>query len=317
MTGQVVRNVESLRVLASDGLTYCEAAERLDLCAPYVKALAKTHGIILASDHTLSAERIEQIRALAAQGLTRPQAAEQLKLSYGTIVRYAISNDIQFKHAGLKTLPTVRTRQMAALYQSGKTLHEIGTQYGLTRERVRQLINKFHGLRATDGGKHKIGKDRRAVFEATRNAHSLKKWGCNFDQYILIRNLKRPTRAFSMQRRNAIQREIGWELNLWQWWSIWQQSGHWHDRGRGQGYVMCRNGDIGPYSIGNVFIATARENSSIQARNQSGLPIGVRKNKRCKGYTAYRSINGKKLRLGSHPTPELAHAGYLSAGADQ
>lgn len=315
MTGQVARNIENLRVLASDGLTYSEAATRLDICTPYVKALAKTHGITLVPDPTLSAERIEQIRNLAAEGLTRPQAAEQLKLHYGTVVKYAISNGIQFKHASLKTLPTVRTRQMAALYQSGKTLQEIGIQYGLSRERVRQLITKFHGLRAPDGGKHKTGADKHAIFEAKRNARSLKRWGCNFDQYTAIRNLKRPTRAFASQRQNAKKRGIGFDLTLWQWWSIWQQSGKWSQRGRGNKFMMCRTNDLGSYAIGNVYIATGCDNSARDHAKTSGLPRGVSV-KRGRFY-ANRCISGKKIYLGIYPTPELAHAAYLSAGAAQ
>lgn len=76
---------------------------------------------------------------------------------------------------------------------------------------------------------------------------------------------------------------------------------------------MCRQGDEGPYAVGNVFIAPARVNTSERKDKKSGLPIGVKKNKRCAGFVAMRQINGEKLRLGTHPTPELAHAAYLAA----
>jgi hypothetical protein len=54
---------------------------------------------------------------------------------------------------------------------------------------------------------------------------------------------------------------IGWELNLWQWWSIWQRSGKWEQRGRGSRYGMCRFNDTGPYASGNVYIATCVDNT--------------------------------------------------------
>lgn len=257
---------------------------------------------------------IENIRTLAAAGLTRPQVAQQLNLGYGTIVRYGLDHDIKFAHAGLKTAPTIRTRQMAALYKSGKTLQEIGDQYNITRERVRQIITKFHGMRRRDGGQCKIAKDKRANFEATRNARSLKRWGCNWDQYLKLRGL--PVRRFNEQKRNAGVRDIGWELSFWQWWSIWQHSGKWSQRGRGQGYMMCRKGDVGPYAIDNVFIATGCENSS-QGSKKSDLPIGVSQKSGRGSFIAHRCMNGKKIYLGAHPTPELAHAAYLSAGSVQ
>ncbi len=204
-----------------------------------------------------------------------------------------------------------RWAPMAALYRSGMTLEQIGQQYDCTREYIRQCLSKI-GVTRSEGGMRKRAAERCAKAEARRNAKSLVKWGCNWTQYLELRSMKKPTRAFNQQRQNARQRGLIWELNLWQWWSVWQQSGKWNDRGRGQGYVMCRVGDVGGYSAGNVFIATARENSSEQDRNKSGLPMGVRKNKRYAGYSAHRSINGVKYRKGSFPTPELAYAAYLS-----
>ena len=315
MTGQAIAHIEKLRSL--EGKTRTEAAQELGLCVAYVVRLAKDNGIVLAKKPPPSLAHVEKLRPLAAAGLTMQEAASDIGLGYGYVAQLAAKHDIKFIRSGLALEPTSREQQMAALYRSGKTLREIGEQYGITRERVRQLITKFFGIRAPDGGKHKMSEEKRVKFEARRNAQSLKRWGCNFDQYVELRDLKKPTRGFAAQRQNAAKRGIGWEMSLWQWWSIWQQSGKWSQRGRGQGYVMCRIGDAGPYAVDNVFIATARENSSDQKRKKSGLPMGVRKNKRYAGYSAARHINGKLVRLGSHPTPELAHAAYLAAGAAQ
>ena len=201
---------------------------------------------------------------------------------------------------------------MAALFRSGRTLQEIGDQFGVTRERVRQVLKKFYGITAVDGGQTKKAADKREKFEARRNNASLKKWGCNWDQYVALRAMKKPTRCYAAHRQNSKKRGIGFDLTLWQWWSIWQQSGKWALRGRGQGYMMCRVGHEGPYAVGNVFIATGCENSSDQKRKSSGLPRGVYKHKRCTGYTAFRMMDGVKYRLGTFPTPELAHAAYLA-----
>jgi hypothetical protein len=149
---------------------------------------------------------------------------------------------------------------MAELYRSGVTLNDIGLQYGITRERVRQIITKYHGLRAKHGGAHKAAKKNRIAFNAKRDAHSIARWGCPYSQYVMLRDLQKPTRAYAAQRRNSIRRGIEWKLTLWQWWCVWQDSGFWEQRGRGNGYQMCRIGDQGPYSVGNVYIATGAQN---------------------------------------------------------
>lgn len=214
-----------------------------------------------------------------------------------------------------------REFQMRALYESGKTLEEIGQTYGVTRERVRQLLTNHFGIRGKDGGKSVLAEARRKKTLAKKDARTLKRWGCSWSEYVAIRDFggkdqrpcKRPTFAYHSQRRNARSRGIGWDLTLAQWWAIWQTSGKWAERGRGQGYVMCREGDEGPYALGNVFIATARENSSNKKTKRSGLPMGVTKAAKYNAYLAHRCIHGKIIRLGSFPTPELAHAAYLAA----
>jgi hypothetical protein len=69
-------------------------------------------------------------------------------------------------------------------------------------------------------------------------------------------------RAFNGQKRNAKKRGIEWRLQYWEWLQIWEESGHWHERGKNAGeYVMARHGDKGPYEYGNVKIITADANN--------------------------------------------------------
>ena len=138
-------------------------------------------------------------------------------------------------------------------------------------------------------------------------------FGCTHAEYLILKPLGVPIK-FSTQRSRAKQRGILWEMNLLQWWTIWHRSGHWDERGPGAGYVMCRTGDVGPYYVDNVFIATARENSSNQPQKKSNLPMGVKKTKYGrKNYAAYRRINGKKVFLGEYLTPGEASAAYRRA----
>jgi hypothetical protein len=205
---------------------------------------------------------------------------------------------------------TDRAATMIAMYRSGQTLQQIGSTFGVTRERARQILAK-HGITARDGGQSVVARRKAEAFRAARDARFLRTKGCTFEQYAALRAMKKPTRAYSMQRKNADKRGIPWEFNLWTWWSVWQASGHWNERGRGNLYMMCRKGDVGPYAPDNVFIARGIVNSSREHAKISGLPMGV--SKRRNRYIALRQIHGQKIRLGSFPSPELAHAAYLAA----
>lgn len=93
--------------------------------------------------------------------------------------------------------------------------------------------------------------------------------GCTPEQVRALRaDSAKPIGAFLSQQRVAKFRGIEWHLTLVEWWAIWQRSGKWHQRGRrANEYVMCRRGDVGPYAVGNVVIATGDLNTSIQPNN--------------------------------------------------
>lgn len=76
----------------------------------------------------------------------------------------------------------------------------------------------------------------------------------------MIGNFKK----YRRQKYSAKYRGIPFELTFDEWMKIWTGSGHWHERGRGKGYVMARFGDKGPYAIGNVKIITNAENRREQ-----------------------------------------------------
>ena len=82
------------------------------------------------------------------------------------------------------------------------------------------------------------------------------------DIYQRIYNTKNPYGVYMRQRANARGRGILWEISFEDWWSVWQQSGKWEERGReAHQYCMSRKNDDGPYSVENVRIVTMKENS--------------------------------------------------------
>lgn len=166
-----------------------------------------------------------------------------------------------------------RDRNMAALYRNGETLAAIGLKYGVSRERVRQILAR-QGMDRMDGGitirVFKKTEDRAKMEEEKKSRKELRDfstYGMSSEKISQISPIKRsdkdhPIRKFESQRGNAKQRGIEWQLSFAEWWEVWQESGRWAERGRGSGYVMARWADDGPYSVDNVYICTAAQNSS-------------------------------------------------------
>lgn len=270
----------------------------------------------------------DHLSKLAADGLTAKEAATTLGEPYNQFMVYARKHGVVFKRPTLGdgTYRNNRVAECERRYRAGETLAAIAADYGITRERVRQILTRHSGVDSTDGGARIRAEAKKKERQSLRDRDALARWGCTRAQYESLLRIgkemqaagakreKIPVGAFTIQKRNAATRGIGWELTLWQWWRIWEESGCWSQRGRGHGYVMCRLQDEGPYAAGNVIIAPAHFNSSEQKRKTSGLPTGVsRTRNRFKQFKAVIGVNGQKVELGTFETSEAAHAAYLSA----
>lgn len=289
-------------------------ATEYGLTAAYVYIIGK--GIARSSRTVAAARRLAQLREFHSLDQTQAAFVKITGLHPVRVSQMARKLGLKFRKdttgwRRVRDESARRTKSMAALYRAGYTLAQIGDQYGLSRERVRQLLGKYESMSGADGGASAKAAARAEKQKAARDARCMVRFGCSFETYNAVPS--KAKRAFCQQRASAARRKVGWELTLWQWWSVWQESGHWRERGRGQGYVMCRKGDEGPYAVGNVFIATAIENSSVAKHKKSDLPTGV--SARASGrFSAHRMIGGKTRRLGTFDTPSLAHAAYLMAG---
>ena len=146
----------------------------------------------------------------------------------------------------------------------GWSLREIAQQFGVTHAAV------GYWLRGVDKPKKTVKEKirRRSMAEA-----SAQKWNLSVADYVTIRNKygtsaepTSPFRAYKEQRKNAERRGIGWGFTFSTWWAIWEASGKWNKRGRGDGYCMARDNDEGPYAPGNVSIISNAENARQHRR---------------------------------------------------
>lgn len=222
------------------------------------------------------AGRIDQDKALAlaASGACVTEMAKTLDVSLPAVLYWEKRAGVVVARArrGSKSLcadTAARAEKMTAMYRQGLTLEVIGQKFGVTRERVRQIL-KSHGVEASEGGKSKAARMKATARQQRRVAASLAKFGLGPEEMQRWRK-NGVLRAYVMQVKNADARAIGWRLTFAQWLAIWLESGKLEQRGRGKGrYVMSRVNDSGAYEIGNVHIQHSVDNSFEAVRKWAG-----------------------------------------------
>lgn len=173
-----------------------------------------------------------------------------------------------------------RDAEIVRLFCLGRHTVELGALFGLSGSRVAQVI-KDAGVSKWDGGRHvaatlrapllRAREDARraASRRATRERECQRLLGCDYETALRLNRGKSLYRLdyelagqFRAQRDRARQRGIGWELTFPEWIGVWEASGKIEQRGRSHkdSYVMARKGDVGPYSIANVYITTLSQN---------------------------------------------------------
>lgn len=77
----------------------------------------------------------------------------------------------------------------------------------------------------------------------------------------MIERTKENIRKYEAQKMRAAVRGIGWLFTQDTWFSWWDKTGRWEQRGAFRNhYVMARFNDVGPYAPWNVKCITCSEN---------------------------------------------------------
>lgn len=257
-----------------------------------------------------------EIRLLAMNGVGITKAAEQIGCTYVGLQKYAKANGIAFEHAS-KQQNRERNEAMRAMYVQGITLQAIGEKFGITRERVRQLLRR-DGVAPKDGGQQLAVRIKRETKKAATVRRIEAKWGVSYSEWKAYR-ADRTIHAFEQHRQNAAHRGIPFLLTFSQWLAIWKASGKLHLKGRGKGhYCMSRLSDSGGYEIGNVHIQSCIENSKEAVKVWKGKPEKKNRGVFClyPGTNTPWRAGSQRNHVGFYATEEEAVAALAAAVAD-
>lgn len=236
--------------------------------ANFVRGVLRRAGIVAPDARS---DRRERAIAMRLAGSTLQVIATELSVSVSTA--YKLVQGLARKPK--RTQPTRRECAIISAYRSGRTFRDVGKEFGIVGERVRQIVRRF-GVTRDEGGmfvkqflKTAVRQQIKQTSIERQERTCLAKWGLSLEQYrehvATFGNTstpRSPMDRYKCQRANAGKRGIAWQITFSEWWRVWCESGRWNECGPGSGYCMARHGDDGPYSVDNVYICTIGQNFS-------------------------------------------------------
>lgn len=255
---------QQLRDCARSGLSLQQTATRFGLHWNTVYQRARSEGIEFQSERPRQAE--QRFKAAVEEGKTAAEIAAAFGLTVQTVRWRCKRWGLTLTRASRRGLShdSSRSDDMAGRYLAGETLEQIGASYGISRERVRQIIKKYHGLTGSDGGYAKKHCQARAERAQKRDEDCIRRFGLPWAEYKAALNLGRemgckrertPRGAYCRTLQAAKRDGYAVTLSFGEWWQLWQQSGRWEQRGRGHGkYVLIRRDKTKPLAVDNAVI---------------------------------------------------------------
>lgn len=162
--------------------------------------------------------------------------------------------------------------RMAQMYREGKTLAEIGDEFGITRERVRQLIRPL--MTGQKGGRtvraEKLAKERKEDRLQRQDSRCREEFGCDYETAIRLNLGLHPTHnahgtrasAYLHQKKamESLYHGVEYKLTFPQWVEAWGDKIIYKGRGK---WALCRIDPTKGFTIDNVRPMEMREKSSL------------------------------------------------------
>lgn len=152
----------------------------------------------------------------------------------------------------LKAPQKLRDTELAEKFKAGTLAIELAAFYGLSRQRVIQIVTK-EGVSREDGGFSLRCKQAILAKNQTRATKLSPAYGITYAELEPIPEAARL--AYSAQRRAVVCLKMTWLFTLGTWWAVWVKSGVFAERGTKKGqYRMERKPSRPEWSPASVAI---------------------------------------------------------------
>lgn len=165
-----------------------------------------------------------EIRKRVEAGMNRKQCADDMGISYRLIRYYGIGCsfvDGRAGHSGKhnRVKDNARANDMLARFKSGETLESVAVEYGVSRERVRQILKKEFGIVGNDGGRSVIARQKQAEKKQEADARYIEWRGMTKAEYAATPKWAKV--KWQMSRGNAVSiYKTTWHISFHDWYCL-------------------------------------------------------------------------------------------------